>query len=258
VIDIAIVVVLVGALSAFVVLRAEQHRDDDAAADIAAWAEEQGIDRVAWPIERRGAVAALLAAGVTPVLYDPEESASQDAAVNDTGVLVTDDPDDFEGLQLGASDRFEAGGLTAALVDVEFVAGVPVEPGRRVGQEISRPFVYAPIADPLPITAAEPFSFDVELEAGRYVFEAAVFDPADGLDVDPGPVTGRVAVAAAGEPVHAVDVLLGPLVEQPVAVPFEITAEDEGPVTLSISVLAPPTDQGRTVAYLHAWSVARS
>jgi hypothetical protein len=256
--DVGVVVVLVGFASTFLVLRHEQHRDDGAAARIAAWAQEQGVTRIAWPEDRRGAVPALRSDGITPVLYEPSGSATQDAAVNDTAIRVTERPSDLDGLDLEPLGAIHAGELTATRLDLEAAASTPIELHRGVGQEISRPYVYSPIAPSARFTPEEPFTVDLVLGAGRYVVEAAVFDGVELGDSDRIPKRVRLTVSRGEQVMLAYEARLTAIVEQPVTRTMRIPPFLGGRMRLQIELVTKPTDGGRNIGHLHAWSVVRT
>jgi hypothetical protein len=254
--DAAIVTVLVGFAATFLALRAEQHRDDAAAEEIAAWAQSRGVTRIAWPVARRGAVPRLRADGITPVLYEPAIAAAQNAAVNDTPIVVVDDPADLDVTGIATGQTMQAGELRAVGVDLEAAAAAPVPVGRAVGQELSRPFVYAPIADPARFTADEPFRVDFVLTAGSYRLAVAVFDPVSGEDGNAS-TEARVSLTSGGRVVFEDQEPLEPLVLEPFERTVRIEGAAAGPVTLEVRLVG-RAGAPRGAGYLHAWSVERS
>ena len=241
-IDIAIVVILVGHAAAFVVIRQHRTRYDGEARAIASWMHDNGEDRVAWPAELRGTVPALLAAGVTPVLVDEARVAPQQLAVNDTGVVVTRDGD-----QLGevTGESFDAGDLTAHTVDLDAAAATPLAVGDIVGQNIARPYRFAPIRNSLRLIEGEPFTTALTLEPGRYQLAVEAFSPQRRRDL---------VVTITTKPRQRTKIRLGRVAEAPIVVPFTVGPDDAQRVKVRFAVAG----DGKPQAFVHQWTVRRT
>ena len=244
--DVAIVAVIVVHVGAFFVLRERQHRFDDEVREIAAWMESDGLERLAWPAGHREAVPSLLGDGLTPVLVDPDV-APQDLAVNDTSVLVTSGapPDRLAGV---LTDELDVGSLTAHRVDLERAASIPLEPGESVGEQISRPYVYAPLRDSLIIGPGESFSRTLQLAPGRYVLSAELFDPTETS-------AARLAVTTPLGAIARETMRLRPVVHEPTTLGFVVEGARSRPVTVAV-VRQGPAGEPDTVL-MHAWQVQR-
>jgi hypothetical protein len=241
-IEIAIVVVLVSHLAAFIILRNNQVRYDGEARAIAAWMHDHGRERLAWPEELRAAVPTLLDSGVTPVLVD-SEVAPQQLAVNDTDVAVTHGTSDLADISRG---EFEAGSLTARVVDLEAAATMPLRPGEFVGQDIARPYRYAPLRDSRPITSDDPFRTTLTLSPGRYVFAVEAFAPERGVQL-------LRSVAANGQTLAASTGALALYVLGPAELAFAVRGTDTQAVMLRVAIAG----GGDSTAFMHGWSVTR-
>jgi hypothetical protein len=241
-IDIAVVVILVTHAAAFVVIRQHRTRNDGEARAIAEWMHDNGEDRVAWPEDLRGTVPALLSAGVTPVLVDDAQVASQQLAVNDTGVVVT-----RHGNRLAdvTGETFEAGDLTAHLVDLDAAAATPLEVGDFVGQNVARPYRYAPIRNSLRLTPDEPFTTELTLDPGSYRLAVEAFSPQRGRDL---------VVTVATKPRQRENIRLRPVVQAPIVVPFTVGPNDAQPVLVRLAVAG----DGAAQAFVHQWTVQRT
>jgi hypothetical protein len=221
-------------------LRAEQHRYDDEARAVASWASALGADRVAWPEELRQAVPALLDADVQPVLVDSGVP-TQSFAINRTSVVVTRGST-TRAVSVVERDRQAFGTLTAHLVDLEAAAREPLPVGAVATVEIARPFVYAPLRASLPV-GARPFTATVTLQPGRYRFEADVFSPAGGQ--------GRLRAESGRTVLRERTVTLGPLVEAPTALEFELAPSHGTSVRLTVTASPGPDSN----AFMHAWRI---
>jgi hypothetical protein len=248
-IDVVVLAVVVGFGVAFVVARHDQTRYDPAARAIAAWSQRQGLSRVAWPVAQRAAVPTLLHSHVTPVLFDAQHPVPQQFAVNDTAVIVTpgghDDPSTPQ-LDAATRARFRSGGFLARVVDLSVLARVPLAPGESVSQEISRPYVYAPLRDSRAITSSSPLATHLTLAAGRYVVRIEAFDPSR-------PAGMRIAVAHNSRSIAAGSFRLRNVVSAPTTMPFAIPSVGAGPFTIAFSSDEP---SGSPVL-VHGWSVER-
>jgi hypothetical protein len=245
VLDIAIVVVLVSHLVAFVVLRNTQIRHDGEARGIAAWMHDQGHERLAWPEQLRAAVPALLDNGVTPVLVDPDV-APQQLAVNQTRVAVTQGDSDLAGITRG---QFRTGSLTARMVDLEAAAATPLRPGQYVSQNIARPYIFSPVRDSRLITPDEPFTMTLTLAPGRYVLSVEVFDPELAASL-------RVSATANRQTLAAATMMLDPVVKEPAELPFAVSGRAALAVNVRVAVANAPNST--TTAFMHEWSVTRT
>ena len=244
--DIAIVAVIVVHVAAFLILRERQQRFDNDAREVAAWMAELDLERVAWPAAHREAVPALLDAGVIPVLVDPDV-APQDLAVNDTGVLVVNGPPP-DRLTATLSDERDLGSLTAYRVDLGRAASAPLAPGEAVGEEIARPYVYAPLRDSEVIRTGEPFRTALRLAPGRYVFSAELFDPMRRS-------SARLSARIRGRSLAAETMRLGPVVDEPTTLEFVVGGDRPRPVAVTVARRGPDGAQG--TALMHAWHVER-
>ncbi|HEX5096825.1 MAG TPA: hypothetical protein VFX21_12450 [Acidimicrobiia bacterium] len=241
-IDIAVVVILVSHAVAFVVIRQHRTRYDGEARAIASWMHDQGEDRVAWPAELRGSVPALLSANVTPVLVDDARVAPQQLAVNDTGVVVTRDGD-----RLGdvTGESFDAGDLTAHVVKLDAAAATPLASGDIVGQNIARPYRFAPIRNSLRLTEDEPFRMELTLDPGRYQLAVEAFAPQRQRDL---------VTTIATKPVQRTTTRLRQVVQAPIVVPFTVGPDDAQPVKVRLAVAG----DGKPQAFVHQWTVRRT
>jgi hypothetical protein len=173
-VDLAVVVVVVVFGAAFFVARRDHTRYDGNAKAIATWARDQGVSRVAWPQDLRTSVPVLLHNKVVVVLVDERRLAPQQLAVNHTPVVVTrGEPP----LNVTTRGRYTSGPFVVRLIDLGEAAKVPLEPGQQVGEEISRPYRYAPLRDSRFIAFGKPLTVSLRLSAGRYVFTSEAFDP---------------------------------------------------------------------------------
>ena len=243
--DVAIVAVIVVHVAAFFVLRERQQRFDAEAREVATWMAELDLERVAWPAAHREAVPALLDAGVTPVLVDPDV-APQDLAVNDTGAIVVSGPPSGR-LTATLSDERDLGSLTAYRVDLERAASTPLAPGETVGEEIARPYVYAPLRDSEVIPTGEPFRTTLRLAPGRYTFSAELFDPTHRS-------SARLSARIRARVLTGETVRLRLVVYEPTTLEFVVPGDRPQPLTL---VVARRGDGGRGTALMHAWQVER-
>jgi hypothetical protein len=253
VIDIAIVAVIGVHLIAFLAIRGSQARYTDEAADIATWAQSQGVSRIAWPDDLRAAVPTLLDAGVTPVLFDPPELNAQQLVINDTAVVVTrGEPDGLDGL---TTAQHPSGSLEANLVDLDAAALRPLDVGQAVEVEYSRPYLYAPILDSHRLVVGEPLEIPVTLARGEYVFTTEVFDPDVLLAL------GLTAAADGGPPLAQV-YELAPVVYEPQELRFAVTGSGPQPFVLKMEVFftdgVGTSDENAADAILHRWSLDRT
>lgn len=243
--DVAIVAVLVAHVTAFALARADQHRHDGDAEAIAAWAQARGVERIAWPAELRAAVPALLDAGATPVLVDTDPLVPQQLALNRAPVVVARHaaaaPATIE------RARFTRGPFTVQHVDLDAARAVPLRTGQSVGEEISRPYRYAPLRDSRRIPPEEPMTLRFSLAPGRYRFAVEAFDPERRARVvlTVGSGSGRLARE---------DVRLEEVVRRPHEVEFEVGTEGVQPVVVRASARGDGADAS---ALVHAWRLER-
>jgi hypothetical protein len=243
-IEVAVVVVLVGHAAAFVVLWRHQARYDGEARAIAGWMHERHEERLAWPRDLRTAVPALLDAGVTPVLTD-DPPAPQQLAVNATPVVVTRHAGAVDDL---AIDEFREGPFVARLVDLERAALVPLRTGEVVGEQIARPYVFAPVHDSRLLANGKAMRTMLLLAPGSYVLQVEAFVARSNgmLQV---PVTVGFRLLARKQ------FALASTVERPLELAFRVPAGRAQTVT--ISFIAQQTNE-RTPAFLDRWQLERT
>jgi len=248
-IDVAVLAVVVGFGAAFLVARHDQTRYDPAARAIAAWSHRQGLTRIAWPVGQRAAVPTLLHSHVTPVLFDAQHPVPQQFVVKGTAVMVTpgrrDGPSTHE-LDAATRAQFRSGEFLARVVDLSVLARIPLAPGESVSQEISRPYVYAPLRDSRAITSSSALATHLTLEAGRYVVRIEAFDP-------DGPARMRIAAAHDSRTIAAGSFGVRGIVNAPTTMSFAIPSVGAGPITIAFSSDEP---SGSPVL-VHGWSVER-
>jgi hypothetical protein len=243
VLDIAICAVLVLSAISVVAVRAQLHASDGDAVAIADWARGRGLTRVAWPDDRREAVPALLAAGVTPVLVPAVSPPAQLLALNATPVLVTTDQDDLASL---SRDELRSGPYIARVIDLGKAGAVPIADGESIGEQISRPYVFSPLRDSRRVLPGQPWSAPVTLAAGHYLLRVAVFDPQ---------YKGFAALSAAigDRPLGATTPKrLETGVIEPIRVEFDVT-DEAAVVQLELVVTGPPG----AVGAVHEWDLHR-
>jgi hypothetical protein len=243
VIDITVVVILAGFCAAFLVARNDQTRHDDEARAIATWAREQGVTRIAWPEDLRESVPTLVGERVTPILVNDSDIVPQNIAVNRTPVVVT-----RAGGNPGvpALDSFRAGALVAQLVDLSVAGGVPLAGDDSAGEEIARPYVYAPLRDSRRIAAGSPFTTRLVLSPGEYVVAIEAFDVERGSRL-------RITAATGFRSLTDVTRQVENIVREPTIVSFSV------PRTVAVSVrLRFIAVGGHNAAVLiHRWSIER-
>jgi hypothetical protein len=248
-IDVAALAVVVGFGFAFLVTRHDQTRYDSAARAIADWSQRQGPTRIAWPVAQRAAVPTLLHTHVTPVLFDAQHAVAQQFAVNDTAVVVTSEGHDGPAArQLDAATRaqFRSGEFLARLVDLSVLARVPLAPGESVSQEISRPYVYAPLRDSLAITSSSPLKTNLTLDAGRYVVSIEAFHPT-------GPARMRITATHDSGAIAASTRRVQNVVNAPTTMSFAIPSGGAGSITISFR----SNESSGSPVLVHGWSVER-
>jgi hypothetical protein len=243
-IEIAVVVILVAHAVAFVVIRQQRTRYDGEARAIASWMHDNGEDRVAWPDDLRGTVPALLSADVTPVLVDEENVAPQQFAVNDTGVVVT--RGDVEQVADVVGESFDAGDLTAHLVNLDEAAAIPLAVGDSVGQNIARPYRYAPIRNSLRVTSDDAFAMPLTLAPGSYTLAVEAFATDRGTEL---------VLAVGTDPAQRERVRLARVVRRPIEMTFTVDDDDGQPVTVRFATQGNPE---RRHAFVHQWQVERT
>jgi hypothetical protein len=243
-IEIVVVIVIVAFGAAFFVARHDQHRYDGNAKAIASWARARGVTRVAWPQDLREAVPALLHAHVTPVLVDDRHLAPQEIAVNATPVVVTrrDTP-----VNLASREQLSSGPFVARRVDVDAAAQVPLEAGDEIGEDIARPYVYAPLRDSRVIAAGAPYTLHVRLDAGSYVFASEVFDPQKRAAV-------RLSATVDGRVLAQFGRRATGTVEGPTKLAFSIAGGGSVDVALVTATIGPPG----SATFLDAWDLTRT
>jgi hypothetical protein len=248
-IDVAVLAVVLGFGGAFLVARHDQTRHDTAARAIAAWSERQGLTRIAWPVAQRAAVPTLLHSHITPVLFDTQHPVPQQLAVNDTAVMVTlggsDAPSNHQ-LDAATRAQFRSGGFLARVVNLSVLARVPLAPGESVNQEISRPYVYAPLRDSRAITSSSPLATHLTLDAGRYVVSVEAFDPS-------GPALMRIAVAHDSRTISAKSFPVRNVMNAPTTMSFAVPSAGAGPIAIAFSSEEPSDSP----VLVHGWSIER-
>lgn len=224
-----------------------QRAYDDAAADIAAWARDQGADRVAWPADAREAVPALLDGGVIPVLLD-EPVPPQQYAVARTDVVVT---------KVGAPspayvvESHRTGDLIAHRVDLDEAGSVPLEVGDTISEEISRPYRYAPLRPSASLPPGEVLERELSLEPGRYEVRVEAYV---GIEAEAPVAALLVVLAPAGGDFLADGGRVDRVVHEPLVV--ELTVPDGlGPE--AVLGIGPFGEPGTPTVFVHGWSISR-
>lgn len=242
--DIALCAVILVVGAGVVTTRARLHSYDAAAKEIASWAAAQGIARIAWPADRREAVPALLASGVTPVLVDSATPPAQDLAINSTPVLVSTDRGHLAVLTRA---ELQVGDLHAAVIDLAAAAKVPLAKGEALGEQISRPYLYAPLRDSLQVRASKPMVVPVTLAAGHYVLTMAVFDPGS-------KASATLAATRRGAPLAATTMRLPSVVTTPMRIELDVADPVPAAVDLRLVVTGPGSGGN---GYIHEWELRR-
>lgn len=243
IVDLAIVVVIVLFGAVFFVARRDHTRYDGNARAIAMWARDQGVSRIAWPEDLRASVPVLLHNKVAVVLVDEGRLAPQQLAVNQTPVVVTrGEPP----LKVTTRARYTSGPFVVRLIDLGDAAKVPLEPGQQVGEEISRPYRYAPLRDSRVVAYGKPFAVAVRLGPGRYVFTSEAFDPKTRASV-------RLVAAHATRALAETTSRASRIVQTPNELAFSVSQRQPVDVVLRTEALG-PADASLLV---HAWHLTR-
>jgi hypothetical protein len=242
-IDLAVVVVVVVFGAAFFVARRDHARYDGNAKAIAMWARDQGVSRIAWPQDLRTSVPVLLHDNVAVVLVDEGRLAPQQLAVNRTPVVVTrGEPR----LHVTTRRRYTSGPFVARLIDLGEAAKVPLEPGQEVGEEISRPYRYAPLRDSRIIDYDKPFAVAVRLGPGHYLFTSEAFDPKRRASV-------RLVAKQATHVLAEMTRKASRIVQTPYELAFSVSGRQPVDVVLRTEALGPAGASLR----VHAWRLTR-
>ncbi len=191
---------------------------------------------------------ALLAAGVTPVLVDPDVAAQQ-LAVNRTPVIATTEGDRPP---LAPTATFDAGAFTASMIDLDVAKTVPLEVGEHVGVEYARPYRYAPIGPSLPIQPGGPVRVDLRLASGSYDVRAEMLSTTEdasfvvGIQVEDGVLTTfDLDVGNASQKLEAIPIVIG-------------DGADASILDVVVYVATYPTDAvPKPIGYLHSWRLDR-
>lgn len=245
--DVLVVITIVSVVAIAALVIVGQRAYDDEATDIAAWARERDVERVAWPSELRQAVPALLDAGVVPVLVDGSEPPQQ-FAVAQTGVVVTRVGAAMPAL---ATASHRVGDLVAYEVAIDEAGSVPLGVGDTVSEKISRPYRYAPLYPSAVIPPGESFDRDLILEPGRYEVTVEAFvgvkasELSANLIVGLEPAAGELAVAAGP---------IGAVVEEPLVLELIVTEGSSSAVRLRMGTMGAADSPDVLV---HGWSVTR-
>jgi hypothetical protein len=243
-VDVAVVLVLAGHVVAFGVVRAGLHRHDGVAATFATAVSTVGGSRVGWPVDRREAVPALLEAGLTPVLLDPERSPPQHLAVNEVAFAAV--PAGDTSLDDVTTDRWPLGSLDVRRIDLARAAATPILQGEEVGEELSRPYRYAPVRDSAEVTVDAPFVRSLELAPGRYRLSVDGFDPERGAQA--------LVVRAGAEVLARSGGPLAPVAGAPLGGDFEVSGGAVRTVRIEVRPV-PAGSDGRVL--VHGWRVER-
>lgn len=245
--DVVAVAAILAVLVVSIVVVVRQRAYDDEAADVAAWAQDRGVERVAWSADKREAVPALLDAGVVPVLVESSAPVQQ-YAIAQTGVVVADGGEQAPAL---VQDSHRFGDLTAYVIDLDAAASVPLAVGDTVSEEISRPYRYAPLHPSAVVLPGESFRRDLYLEPGRYEVTVEAFV---GVDDEKGHTSLVVLFALLGGDVVGGGGIINNVVEEPLVVDIELP---EGPSSAVRLAIGPVDGEGAPSALIHAWSVTR-
>jgi hypothetical protein len=241
-VDLAVVAVIVVFGAAFFVARRDHARYDGDARAIAKWALDQGVNRIALPQDLRASVPVLLHNNVVPVLVDQGQLAAQQLAVNDTPVVVTrGEPP----LNVTTQRRYTSGPFVARLINLGEAANVPLDAGQHVGEEISRPYRYAPLRNSRVIAQSKPFAVPVRLGPGRYVFTSEVFDPQERASV-------RLVVSEGTRVLGEATRRASRIVQAPTELPFSVFGSQ--PIEVVLGTEAVSADSS---VLLHAWRLTR-
>jgi hypothetical protein len=242
-IDVGIVTVLVAHVAVFLVLRHDQTRHDGQARAIAAWMRDHDETRVAWPKTYRSAVPALLAAGVTPVLVDDAHVAPQQLALNQTGVAVTRGRSRLDPV---TTDTRRFGSLTARLVNEKAAALIPLDGGDEIGQEIARPYIFAPIRNSLSVDSTHSFTTTVTLAPGKYALRVDAFSTTKHT---------RLVVEAGTVPAERVAIAMRPADPGPQTLGFRVKERGRR-VRVQFRLSAEDANAHKQV-YVHGWALER-
>jgi len=244
--DVGICAVLLVFAVSFVAIRSNLHQYNSDAEAIAQWATSLGKTRIAWPADKREAVPKLLASDVTPVLVASPHPPAQQLFVNNTPILVTTDPDYLSSL---STDQFQSGPFTARVIDLIKAHSVPIANGEAIGEQVSRPYLYAPLRNSRPIAAGKPWATKVILEAGHYSFTVAIFDPrARGI--------GTLTVGIGDKQLATKASRLQSAMFTPMSVEFDVPDKKPVAVDIKIAVTGPATG-GAVNGFVHEWEVRR-
>ena len=203
------------------VFKLREHRPS--VARMASALVEQQADRVALPHSMRPEVPQLLRKGITPVLYDPTRTASQQFVL------------------LNVTYRIEPNPPSLTRLDLKLLRTTPISPGQSIREEFSRPFIYSPIQPSFKLTSETPLERSVFLSGGRYELTLEVFFKKN----KPQP-TISVLVSVGGAPLVYDEFDARRVVYAPAWVPFEVLPPG-GDATLTIT--------SSSTAYIHAWEI---
>jgi hypothetical protein len=203
------------------VLKLREHRP--AVAQMAATLVERQADRVALPISMRPEAPQLLRKGITPVLYDPTRTASQQFAL----LNVT--------YQIGVNPP------SLTRLDLERLRFAPIAPGHSIREEFSRPHIYSPIQPSFKLTPDVPLERPIFLARGCYELNLEVFFRKN----SPQP-TISVQVTVGGAPSVRNTFVAQRVVHPPAVVPFDVQPRG-GDATLTIT--------SSSTAFIHAWEI---